>query len=162
MLVLSKKTDYALVSLAYLAERRGRIASAREIAEAAGLPAALLMQILKTLHQHGILRSTRGVKGGYEVGTDLRSLSLHTLITALHGPIDEQGLEAQAAELAALPLPHSPLPALRRRLLRFLQNVKVSDLIRHGPWIDVPVESVRVRARETIYETVREDQVQPA
>ena len=34
MLYVSKKTDYALIALAYLAERTGRVASAREIAQA--------------------------------------------------------------------------------------------------------------------------------
>ena len=65
MLALGKKMDYALISLAWLAERSGRAISAREIAEANDLPLPALMQILKTLHQHGMLRSTRGVKGGY-------------------------------------------------------------------------------------------------
>ena len=48
MLSLSKKTDYALIALAYLAERPGRVASAREIAAARNLPAALLMNILRS------------------------------------------------------------------------------------------------------------------
>jgi len=37
------------------------------------------MQILKELHQQGILRSTRGVKGGYQIGVDLECLTLHAL-----------------------------------------------------------------------------------
>src|ERR1700728_2713904 len=87
MLSLSKKTDYALIALAYLAERPGRVASAREIAEARDLPAALLMNILKELQHHGLLRSTRGVKGGYEIAVDLAAVSLHQLIVALEGPV---------------------------------------------------------------------------
>ena len=42
MLALSKKTDYALISLAYLAEQAGRVASAREIGEGFQLPVAVV------------------------------------------------------------------------------------------------------------------------
>ena len=63
MLRLSKKADYALISLGYLAEHFAHVVSAREIAERCRLPLPLLMNILKVLHQRGILRSTRGASG---------------------------------------------------------------------------------------------------
>src|SRR4051812_49835169 len=64
MLRLNKKADYALISLGYLAERANQVLSAREIAENCRLPQQLLMNILKVLHQHGIVRSVRGASGG--------------------------------------------------------------------------------------------------
>ena len=87
MLSLSKKTDYALIVLAYLAERPNRVASAREIATARNLPAPLLMNILKELHHLGIVRSTRGSQGGYELAADPSGTSLHDLVVAMQGPI---------------------------------------------------------------------------
>ena len=65
MLSLTKKTDYALIALAYLAERPDRTVSAREIAGGFQMPVALVMNILKTLHHAKWLASTRGAKGGY-------------------------------------------------------------------------------------------------
>src|SRR5437764_13361159 len=76
MLRLSKKADYALISLAYLAEHRGHVVPAREIAERRELPLPLLMNILKVLHQRAILRSVRGTSGGYQIAADLTTLSL--------------------------------------------------------------------------------------
>src|SRR2546423_4209875 len=64
MLSLNRKTDYALVALAYMADRPGQWSSAREIAGSAEVPLALLMNVLKTLHQGRVIRSTRGVRGG--------------------------------------------------------------------------------------------------
>src|SRR5690349_2284400 len=83
MFCLSKKSEYALVALAFLAEQPGRLASAREIAEARGLPIALLMNILKNLQGHGLLSSGRGVKGGYQLARDLGRLSLYELIAVV-------------------------------------------------------------------------------
>ena len=87
MLSLSKRVDYALIALAHLAERPGRVSPAREIARAYDLPLPLLMNILKELNQSGWVRSSRGVKGGYEIGIDPNSVSLHDLILMLDGPV---------------------------------------------------------------------------
>src|SRR5215469_1052283 len=98
MLTLSKKTDYALISLAYLAGHGGGVASARQIASAADLPLALLMQILKTLHQHGVLLSTRGVKGGYKLAADAEKISLLTLIRIVDGSQDANPEQRRTGE----------------------------------------------------------------
>src|SRR5688500_18092438 len=79
MLSLNRKTDYALVALADMADRPQEWASARDIAERSDVPPALLMNVLKTLHGGGILRSTRGVRGGYRIAADLERLSLFDL-----------------------------------------------------------------------------------
>ncbi len=145
MISLTKKTDYALIALAYLAERPGRIASAREIAEARNLPAALLMNILKDLQHHGMLRSTRGVKGGYEIASDLAAVSLHDLIVALEGPVKlvecagesgvcdhATGAESEACRVSGHCAVQAPLQALHHRLVRFLEDVRVADVVRPG------------------------------
>ena len=83
MLSLNRKTDYALVALADMADRPDEWASAREIAERSDVPPALLMNVLKTLHGGGILRSTRGSRGGYRIAADLERLSLFDLVKVL-------------------------------------------------------------------------------
>ena len=155
MLTLSKKTDYALISLAYLAGREGLLASARQIASAADLPLPLLMQILKTLHQHGILHSTRGVKGGYCLAPGAEAVSLLALIRIvdgepeaspeLSGTSNPAPLRLRSGHAAACGFANQgPLVAMHQKLLQFLEQVKVLDVIRPGRRIDVPVEAVRL------------------
>jgi Rrf2 family protein len=142
MLSLSKKTDYALIALAYLAERPSGIASAREIAAARNLPAALLMNILKELHHIGIVRSTRGSQGGYELAIDPSTISLHDLIVAMQGPVKlvecageatpcthDNIADADACRVSGHCAVQAPLQALNDRLVRFLQDVQLSDVI---------------------------------
>ncbi len=140
MLALSKKTDYALISLAYLAEQAGRVASAREIGEAFRIPVAVVMNILKCLQKKKILQSTRGVNGGYRIATDLAAISLYELI-AIVDRSDENCDCAYDLETASLQV--GPVAALHMKLTRFLRDVKVSDLVLPGRRIDVPVERVR-------------------
>jgi Rrf2 family protein len=154
MLCLSKKSEYALIALGYLAERSGEIVSAREIAERFELPLPLLMNILKSLNRSGWLDSARGVRGGYRIGRALESVSLHELIQA----IDGDGMSAKAlieVHEDAAGHDHRPLStraavhALNLRLVRFLKEVKLVDLIMPGRRIDVPVERLSRRASAT-------------
>src|SRR6266550_1739598 len=147
MLSFSRKTDYALIALAHLAGRAGEIASAREIAETYHLSVPLVMKILKVLTNKAIVRSVRGVKGGYQLGVDLHNVSLYHLIEALKGMepadngIDRTKLFREAIE-TTLPT-EPPLLAVHSKLMRFLKDVKLSDLVLPGLRIDVPVEMVR-------------------
>jgi len=152
MLCMSKKTEYALVALGHLAEQPGRVASAREIAAAHALPTALLINILKNLQGHGLLRSTRGVKGGYQVACDLGGLSLHELIAIVdcegHSAEGDCGCLDHAQDVATRgdlgrnrqASPHGAVQALQFKLVRFLREVRVADLVLPGRRIDVPVE----------------------
>lgn len=91
MLSLTRKTDYALVALARLAadshNGSSTPVSAREIAEAHGLPLPLMMNILKKLHRAGLISSTRGIHGGYILTHEPRAIRLTTVIEAIEGPL---------------------------------------------------------------------------
>ena len=149
MLCLNKKTEYALSALAYLSERSHRVASAREIAQACHLPLALLMKILKCLQHHGILLSTRGVRGGYRVVGDLDGASLFDLVAMMECS-DTPGAACGCMDHAADPMTrvrlsrsepaHGPAVALQYKLVQFLKDVKLSDLVLPGRRIDVPAE----------------------
>lgn len=150
MLCLSKKTEYALIALAFLAENGGRVASAREISAAKALPLALLMNILKTLQSHGLLSSTRGVKGGYLIALDLYGVSLEALIAMVdcagHSGQGECGC-LEHAQHSGVEASHGPVEALQWRLAKFLKDVRVADLVLPGRRIDVPVERLTTTYR---------------
>jgi Rrf2 family protein len=151
VLSLSKKVDYALISLAYLVEHHGRISSARAIAQAHDLPLSLLMNLLKTMHGRGILCSERGSKGGYQICTNLDELSLYALIDAVEDAEDRENPVAK--RLCGPP----PLRALQYKLLSFLKQVRVSDLVVPGRRIEVPVELVASTRKCRCQEELRED-----
>jgi Rrf2 family protein len=136
MVSLSKKVDYALISLAHLVSNQDRVASAREIAQLHRLPLPLVMNILKRLHQQGVLSSTRGVKGGYQIAIDLDELSLAQLIEIVEAEHEAR----RPLRLSLLP----PVQGLQFRLMRLLRQLRVTDLVKPGRRIDVPSELVRV------------------
>lgn len=139
MLSLTKKTDYALIALGYLAEHRNQTVSAREIAEAFAMPAALVMNILKTLHHANFLSSTRGTKGGYRLTVDLRKISIHDLIEVLEGPVRLAECVIVDNESAGCGEGHckigrgcpiqAPIQALHTKLVGFLKDVTLAEVL---------------------------------
>ena len=86
---VSTRGDYAsraLVSLALHAED-GRPNSVRDIAERTGLPQPYLEQILLALKGAGLVRSKRGVGGGYVLARPTDEISLAEIVGAVDGPI---------------------------------------------------------------------------
>ena len=147
MLCLSKKTEYALAALAYMTGRGAHVSSAREVAEAHGLPLPLLMKILKCMQHHGLLHSTRGVRGGYRLVADLDETSLFDLVAMMECP-DRPGAECGCMDVDADPMdrvqlnrsepPQGPALALQYRLVEFLKNVTLSDLVKPGRRTEAP------------------------
>lgn len=86
---VSTRGDYAcraLLSLALHANDGGPT-SVRDIAERTGLPQPYLEQILLALKGAGLVRSKRGVGGGYVLAKDPSEIVLSDIISAVDGPI---------------------------------------------------------------------------
>jgi Rrf2 family protein len=58
------------------------------LAAEGNMPERFLLQILRNLVTHGILRSTRGVDGGYSLVRPADEVSLLEVIEAIEGPLD--------------------------------------------------------------------------
>lgn len=86
---MSTRGDYAcraLLSLALHCDQPGPT-SVRDIAERTGLPQPYLEQILLALKGAGLVRSKRGVGGGYVLARSPADIRLSDIISAVDGPI---------------------------------------------------------------------------
>ncbi len=86
---VSTRGDYAcraLVSLALHADDLGP-QSARDIAGRTALPQPYLEQILLALKGAGLVRSKRGVGGGYVLARSPQEITLAEIVSAVDGPI---------------------------------------------------------------------------
>lgn len=86
---VSTRGDYASRALLSLALRSGSTqpTSVRDIAERTGLPQPYLEQILLALKGAGLVRSKRGVGGGYVLARSPEEISLGQIVSAVDGPI---------------------------------------------------------------------------
>ncbi len=88
---MSTRGDYAcraLLSLTLHADSAPGPTSVRDIAERTGLPQPYLEQILLALKGAGLVRSKRGVGGGYVLAQPPEDITLGQIVSAVDGPIE--------------------------------------------------------------------------
>ncbi len=116
MISITTKSPYALKALTEL----GRAGDSGpvpigELARRRDVPVQFLEQLFATLRRAGILKSQRGVKGGYSFGREPSSITVLEIVELLDGPLgrDAEGIFADAAAAAR----------------KVLQETTISDLV---------------------------------
>jgi len=103
MLSITSKSPYAVRALAELARMSadapvpiGELARRREI------PVQFLEQLFAVLRRAGVLRSQRGVKGGYAFAREPGSVTVLEVVELLDGPLGPgaEGIFSEAAAAA--------------------------------------------------------------
>src|SRR5689334_20360131 len=103
MISITSKSPYALRALIELYRQGDRApVPIAELARRGDIPVQFLEQLFATLRRAGVLRSQRGVKGGYSFGRHATDLTVLELVELLDGPFghDATGVFAEAAAAA--------------------------------------------------------------
>jgi Rrf2 family protein len=103
LLSITSKSPYAVRALIELQIAGGaEPVPIAELARRGEIPAQFLEQLFATLRRAGILRSQRGVKGGYALARAADEVTVLEVVELLDGPLGQgsTGVFAQAAEAA--------------------------------------------------------------
>jgi Rrf2 family protein len=103
MISITSKSPYALQALAELGRSGGDApVPIGELARRRDIPVQFLEQLFAVLRRGGILRSQRGVKGGYSFAREPAEITVLELVELLDGPVgaDAKGVFADAAGAA--------------------------------------------------------------
>lgn len=85
---ITQEADYGLRVVLYLCKLGyGEKVGAKEISEKEGIPLRFLLKLLGKLIQVDILKSYRGVKGGYVINKLPEQITLKDVIEAIDGPV---------------------------------------------------------------------------
>src|ERR1700733_1854198 len=87
MLRISRLTDYATVLLAALAGEPERVQTAASLAAQTHIAAPTVSKLLKQLQRAGLVASTRGLHGGYQLAKPATQISAAAILDALEGPL---------------------------------------------------------------------------
>lgn len=134
MALLSRKADYALLILSYLSHRPEG-GCARVIASRFGLKPAFAANVLKLLCRRGLVRSSRGIHGGYVLARPAGEIVLADLLDQLGEPfrLAECNSVLDAGSPCALegicPV-RGAIAEVDRRLREVLGSVTLADLVR--------------------------------
>ena len=103
MLSITTKSPYAIRALAELARTGGAgPVPIGELARRRDVPVQFLEQLFAVLRRAGILRSQRGVKGGYAFAREPGDVTVLEVVELLDGRLgaDAEGIVAEAAAAA--------------------------------------------------------------
>jgi Rrf2 family protein len=126
------KADYAVRAAIELAAAGDGPVSTERIAEAQGIPANFLENILVDLRRAGVVESRRGAAGGYLLARPATEISIADVIRAVEGPLaNVRGISPDALEYegSAARL-RDVWVALRASVRSVLEHVTIADVAR--------------------------------
>ncbi|MFA4889603.1 MAG: Rrf2 family transcriptional regulator [Candidatus Omnitrophota bacterium] len=85
MKLITRDTDYAVRALTLIARDKDKLATARALAEKSKIPRPFLRKILQELNKKGLLKSHKGISGGFFLAKPAEKISLVDLIKIFQG-----------------------------------------------------------------------------
>ncbi len=133
MLKINKKVEYALISLKYISnQEKIKQVSAREICDEFHIPFDTTSKVLQLMNNGHILKSSKGIKGGYSLMRSLSNISYGELVRIIEGK-DELGKACFTlkgkCELYEKCNIVTPLEQLNKKLNAYLENLSLSELL---------------------------------
>jgi len=143
---LSLRGEYALRALLVLGLNYGQpVVRIRSISEQQNIPKRFLEQILNDLKSAGVVRSKRGVAGGYRLARRPEEITLASIVRHLEGAlapvscVSERFYEkCSCPDESRCPI-RSVMKEVREAVVRIVERVTVADLcqrwsdLRHEP-----------------------------
>lgn len=146
MLKFSKKADYGLMALQYIASAQFsditgiRVVNTKEIAEEYHIPVELLAKVLQTLAKHGLIESQNGPKGGYLMARDAGTITIAQVLEAIEGRLgitecyhdkDASCVQRERCNI------RTPLLKVQDSIYQLLNSMTVEDMMGGPPLITV-------------------------
>ncbi|UCD16612.1 MAG: Rrf2 family transcriptional regulator [Candidatus Zixiibacteriota bacterium] len=128
----TKAEEYGVLGVIYLAEQGdNRIIPLSEVAESQGVPEKFLAKIFQNLTKASIVRSHRGIKGGFSLGKNPVKVTAREVIEAIQGPynlIRCIGDPASCVKHPTCPV-RFIIELAERSLLEVFEKYTIADLI---------------------------------
>jgi len=143
MLRMSKLTDYGTMVLAQLAASDQGWTTAGAVAGATHLGQPTVSKLLKSLVHAGLVRSTRGVQGGYALARPAAAISAAEILDALEGPvaITECSSASGCCDLESFCRVASAWQRINHSIRKALDGVSLADLqLRREPLPNLPAD----------------------
>jgi Rrf2 family protein len=129
-MLVTRETDYAVRCVLYLARDKDRVSSVTEVSKEMQIPKSFLAKIFQRLVRAGIVRSIRGVNGGFQLARKPSAVSLLDIMTAIQGAegVNVCAVNSKACRLSSTCAVHPVWVELRKDMLRRLREQTIDRL----------------------------------
>ena len=131
---VTREADYAVRCILFLSTETNRVVSVSEIAESMSIPRSFLSKILQRLSAKDIVRSTKGIAGGFQLTRAPREINLLEVIEAIQGPSAANvcAIDARSCNRSSTCAIHPVWVRLRRDIEDKLRAETFAELIKNA------------------------------
>ena len=126
---MSRASVYAISAVLQLIDTPAKVPiPCSHLAKAGNMPERFLLQVLRNLVNHGVLKSIRGVDGGYYLLRPASEITLLSIVEATDGPLVPIVPPLDGIAEASRERLHALLEEITADACRRMAAVKLSDL----------------------------------
>jgi Rrf2 family protein len=135
---INQESDYALrIVLMLSKEGLDNKLDAKTLSEKGSIPLRFLLKLTRKLTQAGIVKSYRGVNGGYAITREPKDITLKDVVEAIQGPFiinrcvyDQKACSANKTGHCSI---HKALTDIQNTMMNELKQVNFENL-KNEPW----------------------------
>jgi Rrf2 family protein len=140
VLKINKKVEYALMALKFMADKNKSslplseelsLTSAREVCDEFNIPFDTTAKVMQLMNNQDLLKSTKGIKGGYMISRNLSEVTYMDLVKVIEGKVIGRVCVSTkgTCELFNKCNIITPIELLNRKLNIFLENLTLAELL---------------------------------
>jgi len=143
MLKLSKKIEYGILAVQYMASKPDDLVRAKEISEKMNLSFDFLAKTLQTLNKNGLISSQQGVHGGYKLSKNVSDMTLTDVIMSLEEKTSIVDCmapgETDCNRSEGCSLKH-PIHLLQQKIDKLFDSITISELVNAQNKVNLELE----------------------
>jgi Rrf2 family protein len=130
MKLITRDTDYAMRALVYMAARKNKVTSVSQLVEKIKIPRPFLRKLLQRLNKEGILKSSKGQRGGFVLAVEPQKIFLTELIRIFQGDfsLNECLFKKEPCPKTGICPLNKAIDAIEKDVLEKLKSITVASL----------------------------------
>jgi Rrf2 family protein len=152
MLKINKKVEYALMALKFMADKSNaqELTSAREVCDEFNTPFDTTAKVMQLMNNENILKSVKGIKGGYSLHRSLTDITYMELVRLIEGKKEIGRVcvsNSGTCELFGKCNIATPVEQLNKKLNTFLETLTLAELLQGTEFNHMHSETIKLKEK---------------
>ena len=132
MKLITRDTDYAVRALCYMAKRRNKIITVKELVKSIKIPRPFLRKLLQKLNKGKIVNSIKGKGGGFKMGRTAGDIFLTDIMRIFQGPVrlSEHVFKKKPCPRIKTCVLKEKLDDIEKKVINELETIAIASLIK--------------------------------
>ena len=129
MLKLTRKLEYALISLRHMQMKGSSLSSTKEISDLYTIPRELLAKTLQQMARLKYIYAVQGSQGGYRIHQALGKINLTQFVEAMEGPLEmvECNINSDCIQFNTCNI-RMPINKINQNIRSIFNNINITDI----------------------------------